>query len=98
MRIFPIFLSGKAYGETMDTEDHCFPLKDDPDLYLFPNGSGMRYEIDHVYECIRSGMKESPVMSLEHSIRLSDVMENIRHQIGVEFPQDRAPNKCYLWI
>lgn len=79
-------IKGKSHGEDMQTEEHHFPLADDPQMYVFPNTSGLRYEADHVYECIRKGLKESPVMPLCSSINISAVMEEIRHQIGIVFP------------
>jgi dihydrodiol dehydrogenase / D-xylose 1-dehydrogenase (NADP) len=71
-----------------------FPLYDvekgdKPERYNFNNGSGLRYETDHVYECIKNGHKESPVMSLQSSYRIAQVCEQIRKMMGVEFPVDK---------
>lgn len=32
-----------------------FPLNDDAQYNFGPNSSGLRYETDHVYDCIMSG-------------------------------------------
>jgi hypothetical protein len=31
------------------------PLKDDPAQYNFTNSAGLKYEADHVYDCIKNG-------------------------------------------
>jgi hypothetical protein len=81
----------------LDTEELNFPLEEDASVYNFANSSGLSYEADHVYCCIREGRKESPIAPLETSLRIAKIMEEIRHQIGVVFPaQDNSPNKCCL--
>ena len=88
-------MKGKLASELMAVEEHHLPLEDDLGLYNFPNTSGLRYEADHVFQCIRAGLKESPVMGLDSSVRIAAVMEQIRHQIGIQFPaQDLKSNKC----
>ncbi|XP_044112865.1 trans-1,2-dihydrobenzene-1,2-diol dehydrogenase isoform X4 [Neovison vison] len=64
-----------------------FPLPPTPGKELnFPNGAGMVYEAKHVRECLRKGLKESPVMPLVESELLADILEEVRKAIGVNFP------------
>ncbi|XP_004767421.2 trans-1,2-dihydrobenzene-1,2-diol dehydrogenase [Mustela lutreola] len=64
-----------------------FPLPPTPGKeFNFPNGAGMVYEAKHVRECLRKGLKESPVMPLVESELLADILEEVRKAIGVTFP------------
>ncbi|KAH7725348.1 dihydrodiol dehydrogenase (dimeric)like protein [Aphelenchoides avenae] len=69
------------------TETFEFPLKDDQQ-YNYPNSSGLRYEADHVYECIVNGAKESKMMPLKESQLLAEILDAVRLQIGVVYSQD----------
>uniref|UniRef100_A0A8C9DDC4 Dihydrodiol dehydrogenase n=1 Tax=Prolemur simus TaxID=1328070 RepID=A0A8C9DDC4_PROSS len=66
-----------------------FPLPPDPKECNYTNGAGMCYEAKHVRECLRKGLKESPVIPLAESELLADILEEIRKAIGVTFPQDK---------
>nr|KAF6268593.1 dihydrodiol dehydrogenase [Myotis myotis] len=66
-----------------------FPLPPAPGKeFHFTNGAGMTYEARHVRECLRKGLKESPVVPLAESELLADILEEVRKAIGVTFPQD----------
>ncbi|XP_049756663.1 trans-1,2-dihydrobenzene-1,2-diol dehydrogenase [Elephas maximus indicus] len=66
-----------------------FPLPPIPNKCNFTNGAGMTYEAKHVRECLRKGLKESPVIPLAESELLADILEEVRKVIGVTFPQDK---------
>lgn len=84
-------------SETLD-----FPLEGDPDQFNFPNSSGLHYEADHVFECLNEGSKrtvykvrltiiglvESPLMSLDDSLRIAEVVDTLREQLDIRFPHD----------
>ena len=48
-------------------------------------GIGYYHEIIHVNECLRTGLIESPKMSLRDSLNLVKMMDEIRMQIGVDY-------------
>ncbi|XP_040313593.1 trans-1,2-dihydrobenzene-1,2-diol dehydrogenase [Herpailurus yagouaroundi] len=58
--------------------------------FNFTHGVGMTYEAKHVRECLRKGLKESPVIPLAESELLADILEEARKAIGVAFPQDKC--------
>lgn len=58
--------------------------------YNFSYGAGMCFEAMHVRECLRKGLKESPVIPLAESELLADILEEVRKVIGVTFPQDKC--------
>lgn len=43
------------------------------------------YEIDEVHECLRSGKKESDKWSLNNSIELMEILDEIRAMIGLDY-------------
>lgn len=62
-----------------------YPL---PEPYLpgnYPNCTGLRYEAQEVYSCLRQGRKESSVMPLDESLVVIEVAEEIMRQIGVVY-------------
>uniref|UniRef100_A0A2K5SD99 Dihydrodiol dehydrogenase n=1 Tax=Cebus imitator TaxID=2715852 RepID=A0A2K5SD99_CEBIM len=67
-----------------------FPLPPGPKDCNFVNGAGMSYEAKHVRDCLRKGLKESPMIPLAESELLADILEEVRKAIGVTFPQDNC--------
>ncbi|XP_058485899.1 trans-1,2-dihydrobenzene-1,2-diol dehydrogenase-like [Solea solea] len=59
----------------------CLPLN-------FTNSTGLRYEAEEVRQCLLQGLKESPRMPLGESVLLTEIMDEIRKQVGVVFCQD----------
>ncbi|WRS28110.1 Gfo/Idh/MocA family oxidoreductase [Oscillospiraceae bacterium MB08-C2-2] len=49
-------------------------------------GEGYQYEIRHVNECIRAGLKESPLMPLADSLANLQTCDLLRQQIGLRYP------------
>ncbi|AWP01881.1 Hypothetical protein SMAX5B_013150 [Scophthalmus maximus] len=65
-----------------------YPLPE-PSLPLnFTNSTGLRYEADEVRQCLLQGLLESPRMPLAESVLLTEIMDEIRKQVGVVFGQD----------
>jgi hypothetical protein len=61
---------------------------DDQFLYRYEGnieGRGMQYQALEVERCIRAGLRQSPVMSLDETIEIMEVMDQIRHQTGIEY-------------
>jgi predicted dehydrogenase len=48
-------------------------------------GRGMQYQALEVERCIRAGLRQSPIMSLEETIEIMEVMDQIRQQTGIEY-------------
>jgi predicted dehydrogenase len=54
----------------------------------FPNnGHGMFWEADEVARCLRDGKKESEGLPLDESIVIMEVMDEVRKQGGLTYPQ-----------
>jgi predicted dehydrogenase len=47
---------------------------------------GFQYEISHVNECLRKGIKESPVMTLKKSLSIMMQCDELRKQWGLKYP------------
>ncbi|KAK6866352.1 D-xylose 1-dehydrogenase (NADP(+)) [Apiospora arundinis] len=71
---------GSAMVETVD----C-PFPKDPKRDGW--GHGMYWEADECARCIRDGKTESDVLPLEESLVLSEVMNSVLRQGGVEYPE-----------
>lgn len=51
-------------------------------------GNGYNYEAAEVARCIRAGLLESPIMSLDESLAIMHTMDTIRAQWGMVYPGD----------
>jgi predicted dehydrogenase len=51
-------------------------------------GYGYQFEARHVTECLRDGLKESPVMSFNDSLLLMDTLDRIRDRCGIRYAVD----------
>lgn len=48
-------------------------------------GIGYKYEIEHFSQLVRDGLKESPLMNFEFSIKLIKILDDVRRIIGLEY-------------
>ena len=49
-------------------------------------GRGMQYQALEVERCIRAGLTESPIMTLDETVSIMETMDEIRSQTGVKYP------------
>jgi predicted dehydrogenase len=49
-------------------------------------GSGYRYELLEVMQCVRDGLSESAVMPLVDTLSIMRTMDEVRRQIGLRYP------------
>ncbi|XP_075773730.1 trans-1,2-dihydrobenzene-1,2-diol dehydrogenase [Pelodiscus sinensis] len=70
-------------------ERHDSPLPPPSQPLNFSNSTGLRYEAQHVRQCLLQGLKESPIMSLADSELVAFIMDEVRRQLGVTYPEDR---------
>lgn len=54
----------------------------------FRNSFGLTYEAEEVRRCIRSGRLQSATMSLDESLSIVRIQDEIRKQIGVVYEAD----------
>jgi predicted dehydrogenase len=52
------------------------------------NGWGYQHEIRHVNECLRKGLNESPIHTLDDSLALMNTLDSIRAQMGLKYAVD----------
>lgn len=55
--------------------------------------NGMQYEIAHAARCITDGLLESPRLPLQESVDIVDLLDDIRRQVGVIYPNE--PNSLH---
>ena len=51
-------------------------------------GNGYNYEAAEVMRCLRSGEVESRIMPLDETGRIMEIMDTIRSQCGLKYPQE----------
>lgn len=51
-------------------------------------GNGLQFEASETMRCIRQGLTESPIMPLDESIGLMEVMDQLRRRWGLIYPND----------
>lgn len=56
--------------------------------FNFPNSCGLRFEAEEVRKCIADGKLESTSVPHSESLRIARIQDEIRKQIGVQFPED----------
>ena len=49
-------------------------------------GRGMQYQALEVERCVNAGLTESPRMTLDETVSIMETMDEIRKQIGVQYP------------
>jgi dihydrodiol dehydrogenase / D-xylose 1-dehydrogenase (NADP) len=55
----------------------------------FPEESqGLNNQVDHVIDCIRKGVQESPIMSWKDTLTVMEIMDEIRSHWGLRYPQE----------
>lgn len=52
------------------------------------SGTGYEYEARHVNECLRNNLKESPVLTHNHTLLLMQTLDIIRAKAGINYPAD----------
>jgi predicted dehydrogenase len=62
--------------EEGNTEDFSFPAR----------ANGYEYEAEEVMRCLRSGLTESPVWNLDHSLQLMKLLDAIRQKCNIVYP------------
>lgn len=53
-------------------------------------GNGYNYEAVEVGRCLRAGLKESPLMPLDETVMTMRIMDELRRQWGLVYPQERG--------
>jgi predicted dehydrogenase len=51
-------------------------------------GNALNYEADEVMRCLKVGLKESPLMPLDESVRIMDIMDQLRKPWGLVYSND----------
>ena len=51
-------------------------------------GNGFEEQIQHVCDCINNNLKESPIVTPEQTLFITNQMDEIRKDIGIVYPQD----------
>ena len=58
-------------------------------MFHYPNSMGMLYEAEAVMECIREGKTECSEFTVDESLEVMRICDEVRRQIGVVWPHER---------
>jgi predicted dehydrogenase len=53
------------------------------------NGTGYQFEAQHVVDCLEKGLTESPVMTLDDTLVMMNVLDEIRAKAGIIYDADK---------
>lgn len=79
IRLFDFWSSKKAYIKTDSLEETFEDTR---------KTMGYNYETEHVGELLLAGKTESPVMTHSRSMKMMQLMDKIRKQIGLTYPME----------
>ncbi|XP_053121815.1 trans-1,2-dihydrobenzene-1,2-diol dehydrogenase-like [Hemicordylus capensis] len=65
-----------------------WPLPPSPEPLFFKHDMGLRYEAEHVRQCLLKGLKESPIIPLCESELIATILDEVLKQAGVIYSQD----------
>jgi predicted dehydrogenase len=90
IRAFVLGDKGRVELEKPFYEHSAFTIydMDDKDIFRYDGnieGRGMQFQALEVEKCIRAGLRQSPIMSLDETIEIMEVMDQIRQQTGIEY-------------
>jgi predicted dehydrogenase len=90
IRAFVLGDKGRVELEKPFYEHSGFTIYDMDDKAIFRydgniEGRGMQFQALEVEKCIRAGLRQSPIMSLDETIEIMEVMDQIRQQTGIEY-------------
>jgi len=64
------------------------PNSNDQSKYNFKNSALLQYEARHACQQILNGKKESEIFNLDSSVRIMKILDELRSQIGVTYPNE----------
>lgn len=80
-------IAGSFYGQTSFTVTNKLgEVIDSYDHKIL--GNGRQYQALHAQKCIAPGLISSPVMSIEETVEIMEVMDAVRAQTGVRYPTE----------
>ena len=86
LRLLAPFHAPDKLESSMGVKEFPFTLSEAK--YNFKNSVALSFEAAHCRDCIMQGKTESPVLPLEESLNVSNILDEVRKQIGVRYPQD----------
>lgn len=72
-------------------DDQCedFPLPEGAKYpFNFTNSQALVHEADHVRKCLQEGLTESPLLTLDESVLIAEIQNEIMNQIGVSYQEN----------
>jgi len=84
----PTKLTVSIVGKPDEELEFPLPDKRPEHSFNFNNSIGMQYEAAHVHMLLREGKMESDVISLDESLVVMKIMDEVRRQLGVKYSNE----------
>ncbi|HEX2915572.1 MAG TPA: Gfo/Idh/MocA family oxidoreductase [Chloroflexia bacterium] len=70
-------------------KEYVLPVVRHPDTIVDHfEGNGYNYELAEVVRCLQTGQLESKVMPLDETVKIMEIMDQVRQQWGLKYPQE----------
>ncbi len=72
------YIKIKDYWKARECEIYS---KDNKEIRSFPEKYEMRYEVEHINDCLKKGLIQSPIMSEERTVKCCEIVERIIQEL-----------------
>ncbi|WP_162802740.1 Gfo/Idh/MocA family protein [Ornithinimicrobium avium] len=78
----------EVHGPVNDPESFTVHRAGDGPEQVTGERRGFVHQVQEVHRCLREGLVESPLVPHEASVAVMTVLESVRHELGVRYPQE----------
>jgi predicted dehydrogenase len=61
------------------------------ETHVLPDGNGYGLQVAEVARCVRGGLQESSALPSVAALGVMEVLDEVRHQVGVRYREDQVP-------
>lgn len=81
----------EVHGPVNDPESFTVHRPGEDEEHVSAERRGFAHEVEEVHRCLREGLVESPLVPHDDTIAVMTVLESVRREIGVRYPQEDEP-------
>lgn len=81
----------EVHGPVNDPESFTVHRTGEDEEHVTGERRGFEHEVEEVHRCLREGLVESALVPHEDTVAIMTVLESIRRELGVRYPQEQEP-------
>ncbi len=81
----------EVHGPVNDPESFTVHRADAEPEHVTGERRGFQHQVEEVHRCLREGLVESPLVPHGASVAVMTVLESVRRELGVRYPQEDEP-------